>query len=320
MLLRHAVGLLLAASLGLLLAVASLAGTPKGGGGTGPPTWVPGPPPCHGHSSCSPSTVTDVVTTTVAETTTLAGTSSVVSDPPASPSDASGDADVSVRVTAPAGNVFTGTRQTFAVTIANDGPDPATSVHLDVIPAGSRMLSSAAGDLGELASGASATVKVTLVPDGPGMLAATFTAAADQVDPRLANNVAVVSMPVLAGHAGPPGLTTPGQGAFRPPLLAVRAHGGWRVATRVFVDEPASVTVRVVDGSGKPQTMLPGTLVDYLPANRPHTSIPHDLHGPAWVPLDIRIGGPAGRRYRVVVSATGPDGSAASTSIGFRTP
>ena len=91
-------------------------------------------------------------------------------------------------------------------------------------------------------------------------------------------------------------------------------------ATRVHVDEPAAVTVRVLDSSGKAQTMLPGTLVDYRPAMRPHASIPYVLTAAGWMPLRLEIGGPAGRRYRVVVQAIGPDGSAASTSIGFRTP
>jgi uncharacterized repeat protein (TIGR01451 family) len=223
-------------------------------------------------------------------------------------------------VTGPTGDVFAGGQVTYTATLTNAGPSAATGVHLGVVPAGSRVLSSAAGDLGELDAGASTTATVTLAPTGAGTIAATFTTGADQPDPQQDNNVAVVSTSVLAGHAGPPGLQGPNEGAFAPPLLAVRAGGAWLVATRVHVDEAASVTVRVLDRSGKPQTMLPGTLVDYLPAMRPHLSIPHTLAGDAWMPLRIKFGGPSGRAYRVVVQATGPDGSVGSVSVGFRTP
>jgi uncharacterized repeat protein (TIGR01451 family) len=335
--LRPAVGLLLVGACGLLLAVVAF-GAPPPGGGTGPPTWVPGPPPCHGHSACPPpSTVTSTSTvsrtttvsttttvshtTTLSKTTTLSSTSTLLSqvDVPGPPSGPPYDADVSVTVTGPAGDVFAGGQVTYTATVANAGPSIATGVHLGIVPAGSRVLSSAAGDLGELDAGASTTATFTLAPTGAGTLSATFTTGADQPDPQLGNNVAVVSTPVLAGHAGAPSLEAPDAGAFAPPLFAVRTGGSWLVATKVHVDEAATVTVRVLDRSGKPQTMLPGTLVDFLPANRPHLSIPHDLLAAAWMPLRIRIGGPAGRSYRVVVQAAGPDGSVGSASIAFRT-
>lgn len=341
--LRQAVGLVCVGIAGLVLAVVAFGGTFDGGGGTGPPGWVPGPPPCHGHSPCPPittATVTRTTTTTVTgtttvsrtttisttttsvhtttKTTTLSRTSTVSVQAP--PSGASPDADVSVGVTGPAGAVFAGGQATFTVTIANAGPSAATGVHLGVVPAGSRVLSSSVGGIGELDAGASTTVTVTLQPNGPGTLAATFTTNADETDPQLGNNVAVVSMPVLAGHAGPPGLQLPNQGAFAPPLLAVRSGKSWVVNTKVHVDEPATVVLTVVDRGGRQQTMLPGTLVGYLPANRPHVSIPHVLDAAAWLPLHLKIGGAAGRSYRIVVRATGPDGSVASTSIAFRTP
>jgi len=261
-------------------------------------------------------------TTTVATTTTLSRTSTVTTDVEV-PSPSSGPspyADVSVTVAGPTGDVFAGDPVTYTATVTNFGPGTATGVRLGVVPTGSRVLSSAGGDLGELDADASTTATVTLAPTAAGTIGATFTAGADQLDPRQDNNVAVVSTPVLAGHAGPPGLETPSAGAFAPPILAVGKDGAWTVATRVHVDEPASVTVRVVDRSGKPQTMLPGTLVAYLPAMRPHLSIPHDVAAAAWVPLRIKVGGPSGRAYRIVVQAVGPNGSAASVSIAFRTP
>jgi hypothetical protein len=225
-----------------------------------------------------------------------------------------------VSVKAPAGKIFGGAPVTYAVTISNAGPAPATGIHLVVVPAGSRVLSSALSDLGELDAGTSTTMNVILVPNAPGTMAATFVARADQPDPQPGNNLEVLSTSVLPGHAGPPGLQVAANGAFAPPLFAVRSGDGWVVNTKVHVDEPATVTVRVAGRSGKPQTMLPGTLVDYLPALRPHYSIPHVLAAAAWLPLHIKIGGASGRNYRIVVQAAGPDGSVASTNITFRTP
>lgn len=260
------------------------------------------------------STTTLPTTTTVARTTTVPG----APPPPGRPSPPN-LADLSVSVTAPAGIVFASADVVYTVVVANAGPAIATGVNVAVVPAGSRVLAGLAGGVGTLAPGASATTTVTLVPDAAGSMSATFTASASEPDPNPANNVAVVSAPVLAGRAGPPVLELAAQGAFAPPVFAVRDGAAWVVATKVHVDEPATVAVRVVDRSGKQQTMLPGTLVDYLPAMRPHTSIPHVLEAAAWLPLRIRIGGAAGRSYRVVVQATGPDGSVASTSIAFRT-
>lgn len=301
--LRQAVGLVCAGVVGLLLAVEALGDRP------------PDKPPCKGHAPCA-STVTTTVEQTTASTVTVAGA------PAPSPSGSAPPAlaDISVTVTAPAGIVFASEDVPYTVVVANAGPAVATGVHLGVVPAGSRLLASAAGSLGTLAPGASATTTVMLRPDAAGGMSAVFTAGADQLDPAPANNVAFVATSVVAGRPGPPGLQVAGRGAFRPPLLAVRSGGDWVVETKVHVDEPATVVVAVVDGSGRKQTMLPGTLVGYLPANRPHLSIPHVLQAASWLPLRIAIGGPAGRGYRVVVRATGPDGSVASTAIGFMTP
>jgi len=43
------------------------------------------------------------------------------------------------------------------------------------------------------------------------------------------------------------------------------------------------------------------------------------LDAAGWLLLRIKIGGASGRSYRIVVQATGPDGSVASTNISFRT-
>ena len=312
--LRQVIGLGVVGGVGLLLAVAAF--------GQGPPPGK-GPPPCHGHAPCPTTTVTTTVseTTTVANTTTVASTTTVPGAPPPRPQEPTPPtvADVSVSVTAPTGIVFASDDVTYTVVVANAGPAIATGVGLVVVPAGSRLLAAVAGSIGTLAPGASASTTVTLVPNASEM-SARFIVSADEPDPQPANNVAVASTKVVAGHAGPPRLQVAGQGAFAPVLLAVRGRGGWAVDTKVYVDEPAVVVLRVVDRSGKQRTMLPGTLVDYLPAMRPHVSISHVLAAAAWLPLHIRIGAGSRRSYRVLVRATGLDGSVASTSISFQTP
>jgi hypothetical protein len=77
--------------------------------------------------------------------------------------------------------------------------------------------------------------------------------------------------------------------------------------------------VQVLDAKGQPVTMLPGTLVNYLPARRPHLLIPHQIDRALWIPLQLRIRGTTGRLYRIVARAIGPDGSSATTTIRFGT-
>jgi hypothetical protein len=174
-------------------------------------------------------------------------------------------------------------------------------------------------ELGSLASGASAVVTVTLTPaTGSADVVHTARAGAAEPDPQTANNIARVQTAVLAGHAGKPGLTTAG-GAFQPPLFAQRSGSAWVVATTVHIDEPAKLSVQVLDAKGRPVAMLPGTLVNYLPARRPHTLIPHQIDRAQWVPLQLRIGGATGRVYGIVARAVGSDGSSSATTIHFRT-
>jgi hypothetical protein len=184
-----------------------------------------------------------------------------------------------------------------------------------------RILSSTApsGSIGELQSGATTHVTVTLSAlPGSSFVTAVLHVGAAQLDPDPSNNSVLVQAAVLPGHPGPPGLTA-GTGAFAPPLFARRVGKTWSVAARVHLDEVATITVQVRDTSGRVVPMLPGTTVDYLPALRPHTQIPHAVTGAGWVPLRLRVGGPVGRRYAIVVRAVGPDGSASRTTIAFRT-
>jgi hypothetical protein len=127
-----------------------------------------------------------------------------------------------------------------------------------------------------------------------------------------------VETAVLAGHAGEPGLATPG-GAFQPPLFAQRSGDAWVVSTTVHVDEPAKLSVQVLDAKGRPVAMLPGTLVNYLPARRPHTLIPQQIERAQWVPLQLRIRSTTGRVYEIVTRAVGPNGATSSAIAHFRT-
>jgi uncharacterized repeat protein (TIGR01451 family) len=241
-------------------------------------------------------------------------------------------ADISVTTLAPAGSAFfADSTATYTSIVTNIGPDTATGVYLSVQPEGARVLaSSAAGGscssssaidcaLGSLASGASAVVTVTLAPAaGSDDLVHTARAGAAEPDPQAANNISRVETPVLAGHAGEPGLATPG-GAFQPPLFAQRSGNAWMVSTTVHVDEPAELSVQVLDAKGRPVAMLPGTLVNYLPARRPHTLIAHQIDRAQWVPLQLRIRSATGQVYGIVTQAVGLNGASSSAIIHFRT-
>jgi hypothetical protein len=297
---------------GLLFAVAAVAG---------PSIKAPAKPP---------KKTTSTVTTTVATTTTV--TATTTTQVVVTPSPRQTVADISVTTMPPAATVFFAeSTPTYTSVVTNTGPDTATGVYLTVQPDGARVLGSFATggscttaavvdcSLGSLASGASAVVTVTLQPaTGSGDVVHTAQAGAEEPDPQAGNNITRLETPVFAGHPGAPALATPG-GAFQPPLFARASGNAWVVSTTVHIDEPAKLTVQVLDAKGQPVTMLPGTLVNYLPARRPHRLIPHQIDRALWVPLQLRIHGTSGRNYRIVARATGPDGSSSSTTIRFGT-
>jgi hypothetical protein len=243
-------------------------------------------------------------------------------------------ADVSVRTLPPAAaSIFADATVTYTSIVTNAGPDTATGVFLTAAPYGARVAAMQASQgscsgadtvqcaVGSLSSGASAVVSLTYAPTA-GSTAVLFDArvGADQPDPDTGNNLGRVQTAVLPGHAGAPVLAAAGGGAFAPPLVA-RGSGAVRILTSsLHVDEPATVYVRVYDGAGKVITMLPGTLVDYRPAQRDHTVIPQAIDGARWVALRLRVGRTKTTSYRVVVRAVGPDGDAATTTLLFRVP
>jgi hypothetical protein len=276
------------------------------------------------------TTTTLQTTTTVATTTTQPRTTQVIASPP--PPQRQALADISVLTVPPAGPAFfADSTPTYTTVVTNTGPDTATSVYLTVQPEGATVLASFASGgscsgrtdvectLGSLASGASAVLTVTLAPaHGSRRIVHAASAGATEPDPQAGNNSTRLETTVLPGHPGAPNLSTPG-GAFQPPVFARRSGKAWVVATTVHLDEPARLSIHVVDAAGRRLTMLPGTLINYLPANRPHTVIPHTIDGARWVPLQLRLQAAPNKAYRIVAEAIGPDGGTAGTTIHFRT-
>jgi hypothetical protein len=171
--------------------------------------------------------------------------------------------------------------------------------------------------LGSLASGASAVVTVTLTPTSAAPLANTTRASADQADPQTDNNSVQAETAVFGGHAGAPMLTMGDGGAFQPPLSA-KAQGRARmVSTSVVLDEPAQISVGVLDPSGRSVTLLPGSRVSFVPSAKPHSSLPWLVSKAGRVPLRLLIAAPPGLRYRVVVKALSASGEASVATIPF---
>jgi hypothetical protein len=123
---------------------------------------------------------------------------------------------------------------------------------------------------------------------------------------------------VLAGHAGAPVLSRLG-GAFAPPLLA-RPEGGAEVVTvSVLLDEGATITVGIVDRSGRTVTLLPVSRLDYIPTGRLHATLTRLIDRACSVPLRLRLKAAPGGRYRIVMSAVGSSGESSSLSVAFGT-
>jgi uncharacterized repeat protein (TIGR01451 family) len=121
-------------------------------------------------------------------------------------------ADLSVSATAPTSGI-PGSTLTYTLTVSNSGPLAATPATLiDDIPVGSSFQSATANqgtcsggaivycNLGNLNSGSSATVQITITLLSPGTLTNTASVAAPQGDPNTANNT-VTSATTVTGTA-----------------------------------------------------------------------------------------------------------------------
>jgi hypothetical protein len=143
-------------------------------------------------------------------------------------------------------------------------------------------------------------------------------ASAEQADPHADNNAGRIETAVLLGHAGAPGIAV-GNGAFQPPLVA-RPQGRARmVSTFVTLDEPAQISVSVLDPSGKPVTLLAGSRVNFVPSGRPHASLPWVVTKAGRVPLRLLVTAPSGRDYRIAVRAASANGEVSLSTIAFTT-
>jgi uncharacterized repeat protein (TIGR01451 family) len=130
-------------------------------------------------------------------------------------------ADVSVTANAPAVGT-TGTNLTYNLTVGNAGPLAATPATLiDTLPSGVTLQSVTPSqgncssgaiiscDLGNLNSGSSATIQITVTPLAAGTLTNTAVVSAPQADPNPANN-SVVSTTTATGavYNPPPAITS----------------------------------------------------------------------------------------------------------------
>ena len=151
---------------------------------------------------------TDTITATDAKTPTATDTATVIWK------FATAKTDPKVAMTGPA---YTRVAQPtiFKAVVSNGGADAATGVELRAtVPAGAKLVSASSTvgacpgtapvicTIGTLASGASATVTITLSPSAAGALTLTATVQGDLTP--TSNNTASVSLPVLEANAVPP--------------------------------------------------------------------------------------------------------------------
>ena len=175
-------------------------------------------------------------------------------------------ADVSVAAAVAPRSATVGQALTYTFTVTNHGPDTATAVTLtDPLPAALTFLSAAASqggiparvrgtvtaELGPLAPGASATVRLMARAAAAGTVADTARVAHGESDPNPANDSATAT--VTVGAVG--GVTAP------PPDLAVVATAA---PGPVLVGQPLAFQVTVTNHGAGPATGV--TLRDRLPA------------------------------------------------------
>ena len=174
----------------------------------------------------NPDNDTDTATTTVAAATT---------PPPAA-------ADLVVAQSASPGTATVGQNDvTFTITVANDGPDSASSAALtEALPSGATFVSATGGAtpsngkltfaLGNLATGASLTFTIVIRPALAGTLSASATASATETDPTPANNTAVASAAAVDAT-----IPTLSGGTDGPHIVSVKRFGIHMIPTTVVL-------------------------------------------------------------------------------------
>jgi uncharacterized repeat protein (TIGR01451 family) len=122
----------------------------------------------------------------------------------------SGDVDLQISGSDSSDPVIVGNRLTYSYVVTNHGPDPASSVLLqDVLPAGATFFSASvsqgtivleggviSAEIGDLASGASATVTIVVTADQLGVLTNTATVEAAQNETAPENNTLTLATSV----------------------------------------------------------------------------------------------------------------------------
>jgi uncharacterized repeat protein (TIGR01451 family) len=219
---------------------------------------------------------------------------------------AANTADLSINGTAPA-SVTLGNSVTYALTVANGGPNNATGVKItDTLPAGVTFVSATGGvtpnegvltfNLGNLASGANTTVMIVVTPTAAGMLTNRATVQGNENDPTSNDNTSVLPTTVTAPVSDGPRIISLVRTGFHlhPTHLILTFNRALDPARADFLGN-----YLVQDAHGN---VIPLRAATYNPATNTVTLDPAVL-----INLHFRI--------RVTVRGTGPNGLTDASGI-----